>query len=553
MLEGFTPWPEAFGRLYRENGYWSDLTLGEMLESSVEKYGSKEALIYGDLRITYNQLGEKVNRLAHHFWDLGLKPLDRVVFQLANTPENVYTFLALVKIGVIPVMALPAHRFTEISYFVQHADAVATFTPTVQRKFDYVSMVEQVRAEQHCLKYIFIQGEAKNDQISLEALLDSPIEHKYPDDFLARYRPDPDEVAFMLLSGGTTGIPKLIPRTHNDYVYNIRQSGKVGGYDEDTVFLAVLPIAHNYTLGCPGLLAALYYGGKAVISPGLDEETVFSLVEKEKVTIIAAAVPLVSRWVSSPVPLRYDISSLKVIQNGGARLAPELRKHIVEQFKCKPQEVFGTGEGLLSICPLDADEDMLINSSGVPISPGDEIKVVDDNGNEVPDGQTGELIVRGPYTIRGYYKAPEHNSKSFTADGFYRTGDIVRKNERGYLFTEGRKKDLINRGGEKISCEEVENYILANPKVENVCLVAMPDEVFGEKACAFVLLKAGETMTFEELKDFLRKQNIAAFKLPERLEIVSAFPLSPAGKILKRKLREDIIEKLAKEKASKNI
>lgn len=381
-------------------------------------------------------------------------------------------------------------------------------------------------------------------------LLDTPVESRWAE-LAAKTRPDPSEVALMLLSGGTTGLPKLIPRTHNDYVYNSRQCGKVAGFDENTVFLGLLPLAHNYNLACPGILATYSYGGKVVISPAMDPDTVFSLVKKEKVTIIPAAVPLVSMWVNSSDPDKYKLESLKVIQNGGARLAPELRKKLIEKFGCIHQEVFGTAEGLLNLTRLDDDEDLILNSSGAPISPDDEIKIVDEAGKEVPDGQKGELICRGPYTIRGYYNNPEANAKSFTPDGFYKTGDVVVKVGR-YLYTEGRIKDLINRGGEKISCEEIENFCLQHPKLENVCLVAMPDEVYGERACAWILPKKGETITFEELIQFLTQQNIAKFKLPERVEIVEEFPLSPAGKILRRELRERIAGIVEKEKLAKN-
>ncbi|KJR98207.1 MAG: 2,3-dihydroxybenzoate--AMP ligase [Peptococcaceae bacterium BRH_c4a] len=553
MLEHCVPFPEDFAKLYRQKGCWADITIWEMLESSIKKYGPKEALVYGDVRLTYSRLGQKINRLACHFIEVGLRPLDRVVLQIHSVPELVYTFFALVKIGVIPIMALPAHRHTEINYFISHSEAVGYFIPDFYRRFDYLKMAEEVKAEQETLKFIFVAGEGKDDQISLVKLLDAPIEGKYPEDYLNRYRPDPGEVALMLLSGGTTGIPKLIPRTHNDYVYNCRQSGMMAGFDEDTVYLAVLPLSHNYTLASPGMLATFNYGGKVVISPGIDEEAVFSQIEKEKVTVTGAAVPLISRWVNSSILPNYDFKSLKVVQNGGARLAPELRRMLIEKFGCIPHEIFGTAEGLLNMTRLDDDEETIINSSGAPVSPFDEIKVVDDNGNEVPDGMPGELICRGPYTIRGYYKAPEHNAKAFTPDGFYRTGDIMRKNDRGYLFTEGRKKDLINRGGEKISCDEVENYILSHPKVENVCLVAMPDDVFGEKGCAYILPREGQNITFEEIFKFLSSLNIAKFKIPERVEVVREFPLSPAGKILKRRLREDITEKLALEKSAKVV
>ena len=550
LLEGYVPFPEEFKKLYREKGYWEDKTMYEVLEEAMKKYNSKEMIVFGDERITYGEALPKIHRLAAHFVDLGLKPLDRVVFQLANGLLNALTLIACYKIGVIPILALPAHRFTEINHFVQHGEAVATFTPT--GKYDYVSMVEEIQAGQKTLKYLFTEGPTNNERvISLEKLLATPIEDKYPEGSLDKYRIDPEQPCQMILSGGTTGIPKLIPRDHNSYVYNIKQCGKVGGYDENTVFLAVLPMAHNYTLGCPGYLSTFVVGGKTVVATGMDEPTLFATIEKEKVTHIASAGPLIARWVVAKDIDKYDLSSLKVIQNGGARCAPELRQALIDKYKVFPQEIYGTGEGLLNLCPLDADEEMMLTSSGKPISPGDEIKVVDDNFNEVPLGKTGELIIRGPYNIRGYYKAPDHNKSAFTPDGFYRMGDIVRLNEKGFLFTEGRVKDLINRGGEKISCDEVEAYILSNPKVEQCSVVAMPDKIFGEKACAFVQPKSGQSLDLKELVEFMKGQNIASFKLPERLELIDTWPLSPAGKILKTTLREIVTKKLEDEAAAK--
>ncbi len=274
-------------------------------------------------------------------------------------------------------------------------------------------------------------------------------------------------------------------------------------------------------------------------------------MQKEKITVIGAAVPLVVLWVNSNEVGKYDLSSLKVVQNGGARLAPELRKKVRDVLGAFPQEVYGTAEGMLNYVRLDDPEDMVMESSGRPVSPADEVKVIDDNEKILPYGVVGELATRGPYTVYGYLRAPDHNKTAWTSDGFYKTGDLVRMNEQGFIFTEGRKKDVINRGGEKINVEEVENLILGYPKVKNVAIVAMPDPVFLERACAYVILKDGETMTFKEISDYLLTKNIAKFKLPERLEVVNEFPLSPAGKILKRDLRADIAKKLEQEAAAR--
>ena len=548
MLQGCVPWPEEFARRYRARGYWRDLTIGEQLDQAIARWGDREALVSGVERITYRELGARIDRLAVRLAQSGLKPLDRVVLQLPNTPEFVYVYYALVKIGVIPVMAMRAHRHTEICHFVNSAGAVGWFIPGVFGNFDFPAMAREVKADCPTLTHVFVAGDARPGQIAIGPMIAEPANEGEVRGTLKRLRPDASEVALMLLSGGTTALPKLIPRTHIDYVYNCTQCGQVAGFSEHTIYMAVLPLAHNYNLACPGIMAAFASGGKVVLAPSPDAATVFPLVERERVSVIAAAVPLVANWLNSPVPKRTELSSLKVIQNGGARLGPELRQRVRDELRCLPQEIYGTAEGLINIVRLDDDEEALLHSSGAPVSPDDEIKVVDDSDNEVPDGEPGELLTRGPYTIRGYYNAAEKNKEAFTADGFYRMGDIVRKRGR-HVYTEGRRKDLINRGGEKISCDEIENYIFAHPKVKTVTLVAMPDEVFGEKACAFVIPKPGETLTFDELIAFLRAQRIASFKLPERLELRSEFPLSPAGKILKRTLREEITAQLAAEKA----
>jgi len=481
-----------------------------------------------------------VARRAHAYAAAGIRALDRVVVQLPNTPEFVFTYLALTKIGAVPVMALRAHRQAEVRHFIGASGAVAYVVADVVGNFDYRPMAAAMQREFPALRHVFVAGVPGEGQVGIEAMLATPVERG------ALVRPDPADVATMLLSGGTTSLSKLIPRTHEDYVLNARLCGRVAGFEGDTVLMAILPLGHNYNLASPGLLGAFYYGATVAIAPSTDTDEIFAMVERERVSVIAAVVPLIANWLNSDVAARYDLSSLKVVQNGGARLAPELRARLRSQFGCVPQEIYGTAEGLINMTRLDDPDELLLESSGAPVCADDEIKVVDDEGREVPDGVPGELLTRGPYTINGYYDAAEKNAEAFTADGFYRMGDIVRKQGR-YVFTEGRKKDLINRGGEKISCEEVENLILRHPAVKAVTLVAMPDPVFGEKACAFVMTRDGQALEFGELVAFLRTQGIASFKLPERLEVVEEFPTSPVGKILKKELRERISARLIAE------
>jgi 2,3-dihydroxybenzoate-AMP ligase len=507
------------------------------------------AVVQGERRISLGELWEQSGHLAAHFRGLGLQSRQRAVFQLPNGVEFLVSFLALLRAGVIPVMALPSHRQNEIAHYVRSAEASCLFIPGRIKDFDFRQMADAVRAEAPSLRNILVLGDARQQDISLDGLMTTAAGH---DDLAAieRTQLDPGDVALMLLSGGTTALPKLIPRTHNDYVYNFMQSARVAGFGPDTVLLLTLPLAHNYNLGSPGMLGALALGGRVVIAPRGDCDTVFSLVEKERVTNIQAAVPLVVSWLNDPGLERFDISSLKTVLQGGARLPSELRDRLRKRLGCQFQEDYGTAEGLLNLTRLDDPDDIILHSSGAPICADDEIKVLDDQGNEVADGEVGELVTRGPYTIRGYYNAPQINARAFTPDGFYRMGDYVRKCGR-YVTAEGRKNDLINRGGEKISVDEVENLILKHPAVRGVAIVAMPDPVFGERACAFITLNQDASLTFGELSKFLLDQRIAKFKLPERLEIVPDFPVSGAGKILRRTLREVIETKIRDEQVSR--
>jgi 2,3-dihydroxybenzoate-AMP ligase len=547
-LEGFVPWPPELAAAYRRDGVWEGITVADMVERTARELPDKTALVSGDQRMSYAELVRASRRLADALLARGIGPRDRVVMQLANTPSFVTLYLALNTIGAIPVMALRAHRHAEVRHFIGASGAVGYAIPDRLGGFDYRAMADEMRAAFPALRLVLVDGEPGAGHVALEALLAEGRDDAGAARRHAAAKPDAGEVSTMLLSGGTTSMSKLIPRTHDDYVLNASLCARAAGFTRDTVFLAILPLGHNYNLASPGMLGTFLAGGTVVLARGTDTNDVFATVQRERVSVIAAVVPLIATWLDADVPARYDLHSLRVVQNGGARLAPELRARLRERFGCTPQEIYGTAEGLINMTRLDDADELLLESSGAPVSELDEIRVVDDDGRDVADGEAGELVTRGPYTIRGYYNAAAKNAEAFLPGGWYRMGDVVRKRGR-YVYTEGRRKDQINRGGEKISCDEVENLIFAHPAVRSVVLVAMPDPVFGEKACACVILKPGGTLGFDELIAFLRAQRIASFKLPERLEILDEFPVSPVGKILKRALRERIAAKVAAEAA----
>jgi 2,3-dihydroxybenzoate-AMP ligase len=549
MLDGFVTYPEAFVKLYRERGLWVDKTIGEELDESCARYGDRVALACEGSYVTYRELRERATRLAFHFINKGLRPYDRIVFQLPNELEFVYSFYAAVKIGAIPIMSLPAHREAEITFFAQFTGARAHIMPARYKDFSHQALSAEVRriAPQMALQFVS-GGPVEDGFIGLSALLDDRIEERIPPSRLADYRPDPLEPALFQLSGGTTGVPKIIARTHNDYSLNFKAVGEICGVNEESVVGIAIPVNHNFALSCPGLLGGLYKGAKVVLLSSPKTEIVLEAIQKEKITIMPTPPALLIRWMEFPRLSDYDLSSLRYVIAGGARLNAEVAKKIGPVLGCEYFQNLGMGEGMGFWSRIGDSEDILLNSQGAPMFDEDEVRVVDENEKEVPYGESGELLVRGPITIRGYYNSPEYNRKAFTADGFYRTGDVVRMYKGRYLSVEGRIKDTINRGAEKISAEEVENHILAHPDVENCAYVAMPDRVLGEKGCAFVLAKPGRSLSLEGLQAFLKNErNISVFKLPERLEMVDAFPMTNVGKIDKKELRRIITQKMADE------
>ncbi|MEO5735143.1 MAG: AMP-binding protein, partial [Rubrivivax sp.] len=265
-----------------------------------------------------------------------------------------------------------------------------------------------------------------------------------------------------------------------------------------------------------------------------------------RVTHLKVVPALLIRLINDPSISRFNLDSVEQIQSGGQRMQPEVRLRTRQLFKnAFVQENFGMSEGLLMFVRKGDSEEVLLETCGRPVCADDEVILIDDEGKEVADGQVGELACRGPYTLRGYYAVPEYNERQFTPEGFYRSGDLLRKHPSGNYVVEGRKKDLINRGGEKISAEEIENFILMHPAVQNVACVPMPDAALGEKMCAYVILRSGQSLSLAELVDFLKTLEIAKFKLPERLEVVPDFPVSTFGKVSKKELTERIAAQLS--------
>ncbi|MBG9733838.1 (2,3-dihydroxybenzoyl)adenylate synthase [Paenibacillus alvei] len=534
MLAGCPTWPEEFAARYRQEGCWQGETFGTMLRRRAAQYGDRIAIVSGDRRVSYAELDEQADRLAAGFYRLGIRAQDRVIVQLPNIPQFFEVIFALFRIGALPVFSLPVHRKNEIGYLCEFTQAAAYVIPDKDAGFDYRELAAQVKDTLPDARRIIVAGEP-GEYTALNDLYVEPSIGEIKG-------PSSGDVAFLQLSGGTTGLPKLIPRTHDDYIYSLRISAEVCALNEHSVYLAVLPIAHNYPLSSPGVLGTLYAGGRIVLARGASPDEAFPLIAKERVTIAAVVPPIALIWMDAAESRRCDLSHLQVLQVGGAKFSAEAAKRVRTTIGCTLQQVYGMAEGLVNYTRFDDPEETIINTQGRPMSPYDEIRIVDDEDGEVALGEVGHLLTRGPYTIRGYYKAEQHNARSFTSDGFYRTGDMARMTPAGYLVIEGRAKDQINRGGDKVAAEEIENHLLAHPGVHDAAVVSMPDEFLGERTCAFVI-RYEAAITGSELKAFLRDRGLASYKIPDRVEFVESFPQTGVGKVSKKMLRELIAAK----------
>ncbi|WP_166243337.1 (2,3-dihydroxybenzoyl)adenylate synthase [Paenibacillus turpanensis] len=589
MLSDCPAWPAELADYYRQTGCWEGITFGELLRDRAERFGERTAVVSGDERLTYKELDQRADRLAYGFAALGIRSKDRVVVQLPNRSAFIEVVFGLFRLGAKPIMALPSHRSSEIKYFSQFAEAAAYVIPDKFGGFDYRKLAAEVQQEVPQLRQVIVAGVPEGGQVGLDevyakgaaaeqaakpgagagalviagkrsdaaagetaaALSDMSVEvteaaeASSPGQALPLVRSS--DVALFQLSGGSTGLPKLIPRTHDDYIYSLKASVDVCGLDETSVYLAALPVAHNFPLSSPGALGTLYAGGTVVLSPGPSADEAFPLIERERVTITALVPPLALMWLEAVATRTADLSSLQVLQVGGAKFSAEAARRVKPVLGCQLQQVFGMAEGLVNYTRLDDPEEIVIHTQGRPMSAYDELRIVDEDDREVEPGETGQLLTRGPYTIRGYYKAEEHNAKAFTSDGFYRTGDVVRLTPQGYIIVEGRVKDQINRGGEKVAAEEIENHLLAHPAIHDAAVVSMPDDFLGERTCAFVIAREPKPSA-AELRAFLRGRGVAAYKIPDRVEYAEAFPKTAFGKVSKKDLRRKITELLTLER-----
>jgi len=528
---GFVPFPAARAAGYRAAGYWTGQPLDSVLRRAAGNWPDRVAAADSQDAYTFAELDRLADRAAAGVAALGIAPGDRVLLQLPNSSQFAVTLFGLLRAGAIPVMCLPGHRLAEMTHFAAVSGAVAIVIADCAGGFDYRPMAAQVVSENPSVRHVIVDGEANGE--SFTPWSDVLADTSRPPTLAV----DTASPALLLVSGGTTGAPKLIPRTHDDYWYNFTASARLCGLTSEDVYLVALPAAHNFPLACPGLLGALSVGATTVFTADPSPEAAFAMIARHGVTATALVPALAKLWAQACEWEPQRPTTLRLLQVGGAKLGADDARAVRAALTSGVQQVFGMAEGLLCYSRLDDPDDLVDRTQGRPLSEGDELRVVDEVGDEVAPGDEGELLVRGPYTLNGYFRAERDNQRSFSPDGFYRTGDRVRRFGSGplagYVEVTGRVKDVIHRGGETVSALDLEAHLLTHPSIWSAAAIPLPDEYLGEKICAAVVF-TGKPVTLAELNAYLDGRGVAAHARPDKLVAMPSLPTTAVGKIDKK-------------------
>jgi len=551
IIEGWHPYTREEIASYVAGGFWRNLTVGDLLDRNATLFPEKLALADERTEVTWSGLKKNADRLALHLHKLGVKYGDFFVLQMANVVEFYYLFFALNRLGAAPVMSLPRHRSKEIDHLLRLHEAKGICV-MVGEKFDFVGMVEEMAGSHPYLKIkLAAGGAAPGGWVSVDDLMIQEIERDYPADFLAKLAPDPNDICCEQLSGGTTGVPKGIPRTHNDYICMWEAYIGLVGFTDESVCLVSIPVAHNAvfnTMAGPAIIK----GATIILTKSPRPKEAFALIEKYRVTTIQLIPVQITYWRDAfEERKRYDLSSVRVVSAGGQKVQPELARWVLEDLGVNMCNHFGMSEGITIGNRWDSPKEPQMYTIGYPHirDAALQIKIVDEKNMPVRPGGMGEMVVKGPSHFKGYFRNPEQNRRSFDDEGFFHSGDLMSQRPDGRYVVEGRMGDVIKRAGENVYPEPVEALLFKHPLVVNAAVIGMPDERTGEKLCCFVQLKDGPAITFEEVQGYMKENGMAVFQWPERLEIVAAWPLTAVNKIDKRSLRAFIAARLFQEGA----
>jgi non-ribosomal peptide synthetase component E (peptide arylation enzyme) len=545
-VEGVRPYPEELLERYRK--IWLGTTIIDAFDRTCDIIPDKVAVVEGKTRLSFAQLREKVQKAALAFFDLGLGKGSLVLLQIPNCPEAVYVYLALDMIGAVPVLCLPRHGQRELERFGNLTGAAAWIGVARSGKIEYLPMVRKVREKCPSLQnLIVVRDEAPPGTLSLSKSMEETRPGPEKDEYLSRLRPSPDDVLHLAPTGGTSGLPKLVPKSHNAHLCKAYYWARAEERGPREVDLVVAPINHDAPQLSHLAFLALF-GGTMVFSPSARARDILECLDKEKITFSFMVPTLLTDLANEPGVEEFNFSPELKLAYGGAYASTDLIHTICRRFRCRFYSIYGMTEGAGTITRSTDTPDVVAGTVGKGMCPYDQYKIVDEEDHVLAPGEEGELVTQGPSIVSGYYKSEEEDKLTFTRDGFFRTGDVGKFDPHGNLIITGRIKDIIRRGAESIIPFEIEEMISEHPKVAAASVVGMPDARLGERICVYAQLLKGEKITFKELISFLKEKGASKMLLPERLEVLEEFPLTTMQKVDKQALREDIARKLKAEK-----
>ena len=526
-------------------GFWADRTVNDELDACLATCPDKLALTAVQVetgavtRFTYRQLARMADRVAVGLARLGVGRDDVVAMQLPNGWQFTVTYLACTRLGAVINPLMHIFRERELSFMLRHGEAKVAIVPKVFRGFDHEQMLDGLRVSLPALQQVVVVGGSGAN--SFEALLSGPAWEDAPDaaEILSRSRPGPDDVTQLIYTSGTTGEPKGVMHSANTLMANIRPYAERLHLGADDVVLMASPMAHQ-TGFMYGLVMPILLRASAVLQDVWDARQAIDLIRREGVTFTMASTPFLTDLARTVAETGQPVPTLKTFLCAGAPIPGPLVEQARAVLGSKIVSAWGmTENGAVTLIRPEDDDARAVSTDGCPL-PGVELRVVDLDGRDLPPGQSGKLLVRAASNFGGYLHRPHLNGTD--ADGWFDTGDLATMDAAGYIRISGRSKDVIIRGGENIPVFEIEALLYRHPAVAQVAVVAMPDERLGERACAVVVPKAGQTITLAELVDFLKGQKVARQYIPERLHLRDAMPATPSGKIQKFRLRELVRE-----------
>ncbi|MHB8917547.1 MAG: AMP-binding protein [Desulfocucumaceae bacterium] len=534
---------------FRRMGYWTGQIFSDYWDENASRFPDKEALIdSAGSRLTWAQANRQIDRLAMGLAGLGLEKDDRVAIQLPNRVEGFISRVACEKAGVISIALMHVYRHSELTEILGRIEASAVIIPRKYRNFDYYEMIREIMPSLPGLKYIIVVGDqVPEGAISYSDIIQRPMEDEYSPGFLDARRLKSTDVGFLTSTTGTTGLPKIVEWTIAARLWSSKTHTQNWRLSSDDVVCAVAPWPGSPG-GTPTYFVAPQVGARIALLYEYTPVGALEFFEKEKVTVPCVVPAQLAAMMQEPLE-KYDLSSLRIIRCSGGYLSPALAEEVERRMGCPILSTYGSQDtGSISGTHIEDPPEKRRATVGRPLV-GNEIRLVDDQGQEVPRGEVGLLYFRGPQSSSGYYRDPSKTfSEAVDEGGWACPGDLAKIDDEGYIVIAGRKKDIIIRGGQNIYPGEIESLLIAHPKVSNAAVVAMPDPVMGEKACAFVI-PAGHSDPpgFSEILDYLKTKKLAMYKLPERLEVVESFPLAGDSKINKAALRQMVADKLLEE------